>query len=189
MHISPGLKVLGFDDGPFPPHGNGPVLVVGAMYRGAQFLEGVLCTSITQDGDDATEQLVAAITGSRFHPQIHCLLLSGITFGGFNVVDLPRLHRETGLPVLCVMRKHPDFAAVEAALAQVPNGAEKLARIRAAGPVREMNGVFAQPHGLENTEAQALLRLITVRGKLPEPLRAAHLIAGSLTTGESRGRP
>jgi endonuclease V-like protein UPF0215 family len=189
MRISPGLKVLGFDDGPFPSDWTGPVLVVGAMYHGGEFLEGVLCTHITKDGDDATERLIAAVTGSRFQAQLHGLLLHGVTLGGFNVVDLPRLHHDTGRPVLSVMRKEPDLAAMQAALAKVPNGAAKWERLRAAGPVRELNGLFVQPHGLSDAEAQALLRLITRRGKFPEPLRAAHLIAGGLATGESRGRP
>jgi uncharacterized protein len=31
-------------------------------------------------------------------------------------------------------------------------------------------------------------RPCTLHGNLPEPLRLAHLIAGGVTTGESRGR-
>lgn len=189
MYISPGLKVLGFDDGPFPRGGSGPVRVVGALYRGGEFLEGVLCTSITQDGDDATERLIAAVTGSRFYPQIHVLLLNGLTLGGFNVVDLPALYHGTGLPVLAVMRKEPDFVALKAALEKVPNGSAKWERIQAAGPVRKLNDLFGQPCGLSESEARALLAQITRRGKYPEPLRVAHLIASGLVTGESHGRP
>jgi endonuclease V-like protein UPF0215 family len=37
-------------------------------------------------------------------------------------------------------------------------------------------------------EARALLLATTERGNIPEPLRVAHLIAGGITTGESRGR-
>lgn len=189
MRISPGLKVLGFDDGPFPPRGSEPVPVVGALYRGGESLEGVLCTSVTKDGDDATERLVVAVTRSRFYPQLHVLLLNGLTFGGFNVVDLSCLYRDTQLPVLAVMRKEPDFSALKAALEKVPNGTTKWARLRAAGPVRKLNDLFGQCYGLSEAEAQALLALITRRGKYPEPLRAAHLIASGLVTGESHGRP
>jgi endonuclease V-like protein UPF0215 family len=36
--------------------------------------------------------------------------------------------------------------------------------------------------------AAALLAATTLHGNVPEPLRLAHLIAGGVTTGESRGR-
>ena len=36
-------------------------------------------------------------------------MLDGITYGGFNVVDIEELYRETGLPVIVIMRSCPDF--------------------------------------------------------------------------------
>jgi NTP pyrophosphatase (non-canonical NTP hydrolase) len=42
--------------------------------------------------------------------------------------------------------------------------------------------------GLSLDEAAALLAATTVQGAIPEPLRLAHLIAGGVTTGHSRGR-
>jgi endonuclease V-like protein UPF0215 family len=33
-----------------------------------------------------------------------------------------------------------------------------------------------------------MLEVTTLHGKLPEPLRIAHLIAGGIVTGKSRGR-
>jgi endonuclease V-like protein UPF0215 family len=51
-----------------------------------------------------------------------------------------------------------------------------------AGPV------MVQRAGLSLADAQGLLAATTLHGNLPEPLRLAHLIAGGLTTGHSRGR-
>lgn len=42
--------------------------------------------------------------------------------------------------------------------------------------------------GLDRDEARALLAATTLHGNLPEPLRLAHLVAGGVTTGASRGR-
>ena len=42
--------------------------------------------------------------------------------------------------------------------------------------------------GIERSAAAALVAATTLHGNLPEPLRLAHLIAGGITTGESRGR-
>ena len=40
-------------------------------------------------------------------------LLDGIAFGGFNVLDLPRLARTLRRPCVSVMRKLPDLPAME----------------------------------------------------------------------------
>jgi len=42
--------------------------------------------------------------------------------------------------------------------------------------------------GLALDEARYLLKATTLHGNLPEPLRLAHLIAGGVVTGKSRGR-
>ena len=52
-------------------------------------------------------------------------------------------------------------------------------------PVR---GVYVQRAGLSLGEARDLLAATTLHGNLPEPLRLAHLIAGGIVTGKSRGR-
>ena len=55
---------------------------------------------------------------------------------------------------------------------------------------RENQGVVAMgsltPSG--TFEAEQVLATTTLHGNLPEPLRVAHLIAGGVTTGTSRGR-
>ena len=40
------------------------------------------------------------------------MLLDGIAFGGFNVVDLPALAESLGVPCASVMRRVPDLAAM-----------------------------------------------------------------------------
>jgi endonuclease V-like protein UPF0215 family len=49
-------------------------------------------------------------------------------------------------------------------------------------------GVWVQRAGLTLAEAAAAIERLAVHGNLPEPLRVAHLIAGGVGTGESRGR-
>ncbi len=49
--------------------------------------------------------------------------------------------------------------------------------------------VCVQRVGLTLEEARATVDRLAVAGFIPELLRAAHLIAGALVRGESRGRP
>ena len=180
--------VIGFDDAPFDRGHRGDVLVVGAVYAGAR-LEGVLSARVRRDGRNSTQVLVDAVRRSRFHAHLQAVLLQGIAFAGFNVVDIHALHEALGLPVIVVARRRADLGAIRRALAtRVPGGARKLRLIERAGPMEPLAGVYVQRAGLTAERAAELIRRLAVHGKLPEPLRTAHLIAGGVTTGESRHR-
>jgi hypothetical protein len=181
-------QVIGIDDGPFDPRHRGDVPVVGAVFSHLR-LEGVLTTRVRRDGANATERLAAMIRASRFAPQLQVVLLQGIALAGFNVIDLHRLHRGLGIPVLVVSRRAPDLEAIRRALLdKVPGGRRKWRLIEAAGPMEAMEGVYVQRAGLEAGEAAALVRRYAVHSRIPEPLRTAHLIAGGLAEGGSRQR-
>jgi endonuclease V-like protein UPF0215 family len=180
--------VIGFDDAPFERAHRGDVLVVGTVFSGAR-LDGVLSTRVRRDGANATDRLAACINASKFHAQLHAVLLQGIAFAGFNVVDLETLHRDTGLPVLVVARRRPSLAAIRRALLNhVPGGKRKWQLIEAAGPMASLAGVYVQRQGIAETQAQRLIEALQINGLMPEPLRVAHMIAGGVTTGESRHR-
>jgi endonuclease V-like protein UPF0215 family len=180
--------VVGFDDAPFERAHRGDVLVVGAVYAGAR-LEGVLATRVRRDGANATRALAECVRRSRFHAQLHAVLLQGIAFAGFNVVDLAALSRALALPVLAVARKRPDLPRIrDALLAHVPGGVRKWRLIERAGPMEPLAGLWVQRAGIALAAAGALLERFALNGRLPEPLRAAHLIAGGVVAGESRHR-
>jgi endonuclease V-like protein UPF0215 family len=180
--------VVGFDDGPFQRGGRGNVLVVGAVFAGTR-LDGVLSATVRQDGERATATLARLVAGSRFAGHLQAVMLQGIAFGGFNVVDIHTLHGKLGLPVLAVMRRRPDLSAIRSVLlSRVPQGARKWARIERAGPVERAGAVYVQRAGIALDDAKALVAATTLHGAVPEPLRAAHLIAGGIAGGHSRGR-
>lgn len=179
---------VGFDDAPFERGFRGDVPVVGAVFAGSR-LDGVLSTAVRRDGANATDRLAAAVTSSRFAAHLQIVLLQGIALAGFNVVDVPRLHRLLGLPVLVVARRRPDLGAIrEALLGRVRGGKRKWALVERLGPMEPLSGVWVQRAGLSKEEAAGVLTRTVLWGKLPEPLRAAHLIAGGVARGESRGR-
>ncbi len=187
---SPGAvpsHVVGFDDAPFARDHRGDVPVVGAVFAGLR-LEGVLYGRVRRDGANATERLTRLVSGSKFARQLQLVLLQGIAFAGFNVVDIHALHARTGVPVLVVVRRAPRLERVRRALGRVRGGARKwrlIARLGAAEPVA---GVYVQRAGLALREAERVIARLAVNGNVPEPLRTAHLIAGAIATGQSRGR-
>lgn len=180
--------VAGFDDAPFARSHRGDVLVVGAVFAGER-LDGVISTRVRRDGINSTQRLIDCIARSKYFKQLQAILLQGINFAGFNVIDLAQLHRATGLPVMVVARRPPDFVAIrEALLQRVQGGARKWALIEAAGPMEPVAGVYVQRCGITPEDAAQLLTRLQQHGQLPEPLRVAHMIAGGVTIGESRHR-
>ncbi|MBI4194383.1 MAG: DUF99 family protein [Betaproteobacteria bacterium] len=180
--------IIGFDDAPFDRAHRGGVLVVGAVYAGAR-LEGVVSAKVRRDGADATRVLARCVRESRFYPHLQLVLLQGIAFAGFNVVDLRELHCALDLPVMVVMRRKPDFDAIRRALLEhVVGGARKWTLIEKAGPVERAARVYVQRAGLSLAQAEATLEHSCLAAAIPEPLRTAHLIGGGIARGESRHR-
>lgn len=179
--------VIGFDDAPFARECRGDVPVVGAAFCGAR-LEGVLVGRVRRDGANATRVLARMVSSSRFAPHLQLVFLQGIALAGFNVVDIQAFHATLGIPIIVVSRRRPDMAAIEAALTKVPGGARKWRLVRRAGPMEPVAGVWAQRAGIDTRDAERVIRRFALNGNIPEPLRAAHLIAGALVRGESRGR-
>ena len=182
-------NLVAFDDGPFPRRHTGMVPVVGTVYADLR-LDGVIMGAVRKDGGDAADILAQLVEASRFNAHIRLVMLQGIAFGGFNVVDAFALHRRLARPVLVVSRRRPDLMKIrDVLLTHVPQGAAKWQIIERLGPMEPAGPVYIQRVGLEREAALATLRHFAVHSQIPEPLRSAHLIAGALVAGQSRGSP
>ena len=189
MHIKPEIRILAIDDSALVSE---RIMIVGVVFRGGEWMDGVLKSEITQDGTDATDVIVKMLTATRHYPQIRVIMLDGVTYGGFNVVDIKELHERTRLPAIVVMRAEPDMARIGRALQNLPDFDSRWHAIQNAGKIHEIdvhgNLLYIQCAGIEITDAAKILRLGTTHSHIPEPLRVAHLIATGIVCGESRGR-
>lgn len=143
---------------------------------------------VRKDGWNATREIIRLLEGGKFLAQIHLVLLDGIAFGGFNVVDLDALSRRLGRPCVAVMRRPPDMPAIERALKRIDRSNRRLQWIQRAGAIHELDGFVFQVKGAEPEDAAFALARITDTGRVPEALRLAHLIGSALVTGESGRR-
>lgn len=189
MARKPYSHVIGVDDGSFDKYRQASVPIVGAVFSDLR-LEGVLCGRVRTDGWNATRQIARMVAESKFAPQLQLVLLQGIALAGFNVVDLHELHERLAIPIMVVARRQPRLERIrDALLTRVAGGARKWALIEALGPMEPVAGVFVQRVGLDSEEAERVIDRLSVNANIPEPLRTAHLIAGGIATGQSRGRP
>jgi endonuclease V-like protein UPF0215 family len=181
------LRAIGFDDAPFERARRGEVSIAGVVCAGTRF-EGLVWGRVRRDGWNATDEVVRLLAGGKFLPQLHLVLLDGIAFGGFNVVDLAALAGALARPCVAVMRRPPDLDAVERAIRRLPRPARRLALLRRAGAVHRSGPFVFQVCGAGPEETGRALVRLTDRGLVPEALRLAHLVAGAVRTGQSGKR-
>lgn len=186
------IRILGFDDGPFTKKSK-RVLLVGVVFRGGKFLEGVLRTYVKVDGLDATQKTIKLINSSRHKQQLKIIMLDGITVGGFNLIDIKEVNEETGLPAIVINRKKPNLRDVRKALKKFDDFNRRWQIIRNAGKIKKMVTVkgkelFYQNVGISDEETEEIINLSISRSDIPEVLRVAHIIASGIVKGESYGR-
>jgi endonuclease V-like protein UPF0215 family len=185
--IKPEIRVLGIDDGGFVPRTKGPVDVVGVVYRGGKWFEGVMKTKITLDGLDATEKMATMIKGSSFCGEIRVIVLDGVTFAGFNVVDISELSSRLNLPVISVVREKPDLENIKTALKNLPDFEVRWQAMENAGELFTVetkegeNPVYMHTAGILPEDAEKVMRVTSTRSLIPEALRVAHIVASGLS--------
>ena len=185
------IRILGIDDGPFSKNDK-EVIVVGVVFRGGEFLDGVLRTYVSVDGLDATEKLSRMINSSKHKQQIKVIMLDGITLGGFNIVDVKKLYSETKIPVIVINRKIPDLKSIKKALEKNFEDFEKRWKmVLNAGKIKQMKlekfSIYYQNVGIDDEETEEIILVSLRHAQIPEPLRVAHLIASGIVKGESNG--
>ncbi|HPT74886.1 MAG TPA: DUF99 family protein, partial [Methanomassiliicoccaceae archaeon] len=97
------VRVLGIDDSPFTFESK-RALLVGVVARLPMYIEGIMRTDCEVDGTDANDAIADMVLRSRYREQLKVIMIDGVAVGGFNVVDIDRLHRETGIPCATVTR-------------------------------------------------------------------------------------
>lgn len=185
------VRVLGIDDSPFTFQSR-KALVVGVVARLPMYIEGIMRAEVEVDGTDANEAVADMVRRSRYREQVRLIMIDGVALGGFNVVDIDVISRECGIPAATITRSLPDVESMESALKKnFPDWERRLEIIKRhplfkVGPRRAP--LYASVAGMDAETLDALLAECTVQGRLPEPLRIAHLISSAMVLGESRGR-
>ena len=178
------IRAIGFDDAPFERHQTDKVNITGIVCANTRF-EGMVWGELQPDGWDATEVICNLLIGKKFLPQLHLILLDGIGFGGFNIINLPQLAHKLGLPCVAVMRRPPKIEKMKRAMSRLPNYQQRLAILEQAGKIHTYAPFFFQVSGEKPEIIARTLARLTDRGKVPEALRLAHLVGAAVIKGES----
>jgi endonuclease V-like protein UPF0215 family len=143
-------------------------------------------TTVTIDGLDSTERIATMIKDSPYFGELRVVLLDGVTFAGFNVVNISELSRRVNLPVISIARDKPDLVEIKKALRNLPDFETRWRVMKNSGELFAVqtrsgeNPVYVQTAGISREVAEKLLKQISIHSNVPEALRVAHLIASGL---------
>jgi endonuclease V-like protein UPF0215 family len=185
------IRLLGIDDSPFS-FSDEFSTIIGVIMRGGSYIEGVLSRKIKVDGSNATNLCIDMVNKTRHKKQLRALLIDGIAFCGFNVIDIEKIFLETKIPVITITRDMPDLIKIKNAL--LKNFLDWRSRLDVIekGILHKVktnfNPIYIKYSGISLNEAKEIIKLSTIRGVIPEPIRIAHLIASGIIKGDSYGK-
>ncbi|RLI27621.1 hypothetical protein DRO58_03915 [Candidatus Bathyarchaeota archaeon] len=176
------LRVLAVEDGVFTIDRRllDKAFLVGVLMH-YDAVEKIFIDIIEVDGLDATEKVLSFINKSK---PLDLVLLHGIPYAGFNLIDADEVYSLTGYPIICVLDRKPDMANVLKALkSKFTDWCERFNILKKQGEPVEVvldGRLVLSIYGIDLETALQTLKAITFLGKTPEPLRVARLIAKGL---------
>lgn len=177
------VRVVGIDDGSFEKRITKKALLAVMLFKGLE-IEDVRLTRVKVDGLDATARVAEVLNGWEFD----VVLLAGVSFAGFNVVDPMILFDKFRKPLIIISREKPNNKAVKQALIHhFKDWQIRWEIFQKLGPIYKVNvsvgesPLYIEIVGGDLQRAKNLMRALTVSGRAPEPIRVARLIARGLS--------
>ena len=179
-------RLLGVEDGSFNAFSrdtDSHTFLCGVSMTGGR-IEDVLISRIEVDGFDATEKLLGMLNGV----EADAIILGGITFAGFNIIDPSLIFNEIGMPVIIYSGKKPDDEEMLFALKKhFDDWMERWKIVEGLGEVSELvvrpcdPPVYFETVGGSKEWAEVVLRSSALVCRIPEPVRVAGLVARGLS--------
>ncbi len=181
-----GLRLFGVEDGSFrafheaePSHS----IFCGVKIEN-RFIREVRLTKIKIDGFDATDRLLDILKGI----EVDAIILGGITFAGFNVVDPKTIFQKGSIPLVVFSGTRPDNEKMLRALKNhFLDWRDRWQIIEGLGPAHSIrlrpgeSPIYFEAIGESYEWAVKILRCSAIIGRTPEPVRVARLIARGLS--------
>ncbi|MGB9683404.1 MAG: DUF99 family protein [Candidatus Bathyarchaeales archaeon] len=182
-NVFQGMRVVGIEDGSFRKGITNRALLAAVLLKKLE-IEGVKFAEITVDGLDATNKAVEILREWNFD----AVMLAGVSFAGFNVINPTVLHEKFQKPVVVVSRTKPDNRAVKRALIQHFTDwkirwdvFEKLGAIHRVHVTAGEPPLYVETVGKDIKWAAFLIKSLVTCSRVPEPIRVAKLIARGLS--------
>jgi uncharacterized protein len=159
-------------------------ILAGVVMRRDFIIDGFVFGKASLEGDDATETILSMFKKLN-RPDISYLLISGIIISMYNIIDLTKISKSLGIPVIGVTY-HESQGIDEAIKHHFPETYElklkeyKKLEEREKIALHTSYNVYIRKEGCTLSDVKHLLDEITIQGSFPEPLRVAQLLAKTL---------
>ncbi len=178
-----GVRVLGISES-FIKSKSKKSILAGVVMRADLILDGFSFSRTTVGGMDATD-CVIELYQTLHREDINFIFLNGCIISWFNIINLGRVHKDTGLPVICTT--YEESEGLEKYFLEYfgTRAEERITQYKENGEREELRlhtgkTVFARYLGLDRKEAVRILDRFTLQGAIPDPLRVARLLARTL---------
>lgn len=155
-------------------------VLCGVVMRRDLHIDGFCFGKIRIGGMDATTEIIRMITFLN-RQDINAILLNGCVIAWYNIIDAALIMEKTGLPVICVSYKDSE-GLVGHIRHHFPGDEERVRLYKKLGDRFSVHlktgfSIYTRGYGCNEQEVRQLLRIFTLHGKIPEPLRVARLCA------------
>lgn len=180
------MRILAIDDGYFPPNfksRRGYTYLTGILYVN-EGIEQVLLDKTLVDGLEVTDRITGFI---KVCGKPLVLMLDGLTYAGFDVVDVDRVHLDTGVPIIVVQQYPLDLEKIKEALRlnfddySYRYGVIERNASRMKPYITRWKTIYVEAIGLNNQQVVEILEETMIYSPIPEPLRIAHQIASTIS--------
>ncbi|HXZ90676.1 MAG TPA: DUF99 family protein [Candidatus Dormibacteraeota bacterium] len=175
-------RIVGVDGGAVSGGRQGRTVLVAALLEGPRIID-VRLGEIEVDGRDAQRVLLSLLSTLSYD----FVMLSGVSFGGFNLVDIKLLARKVGKSVIAVIREKPDNKAVRDALRkhfddwkQRWRAVKDAGRLYSCKPLVDEPKLYFEVGGGSPALAKKVIIASSTISRLPEPVRVAGILARGL---------
>jgi endonuclease V-like protein UPF0215 family len=178
MHLQKkGIRILGISESFADRDWS---VLCGVVMRRDLHIDGFCFGRVRVGGMDATDQILRMVA-SLDRQDINAIMVNGCVIAWYNVINPRAIRETTGLPVICVSYKKSEGLA-EHIRHHFPDDEERINAYKDLGVrcmIQIANGMvlYARGYGCTDDEVRRLIRIFTLHGKIPEPLRVARLCA------------
>jgi hypothetical protein len=156
-------------------------VLAGVVVRSDRIVDGMVFGRATVRGDDATDAVIGMF-GRLGRSDINVIMLGGTIISLFNIIDVDRLRKETGVPIVGVTFEASPGIEADLRRAFPRRWRAKVRAYRKLGRrvrvlLKTGKHVYARFSGLNAGEGTRLMDKFTLQGALPEPIRLAKLAA------------
>lgn len=178
------IRLLGVEDGSFCAFGRGEKksTILCCVEMTKDLINFVRILPIKIDGFDATEKLLKMVSGDC--KGVDAIILGGITFAGFNIINPITIYRDTGVSVIIYSGKRPNQRATLIALRKhFDDWLERWKIIKDLGVIYETFSrpgeppIYFEVIGRSKIWAETILKHSAMVCRIPEPVRVAGIIA------------